>query len=1225
MKLNLLKTNCCVAFVCAMLAGTAVAQPTGNYVPKVYPQQQDTAGKATLTETNGTYTFANSLLSAKFIKQDGKLIFGGSDALNLKSGSELFTVKFGNGNDVVKASQMTLKDVSIKKLAGSNTAVKGSHHFDGVQLVATYEYTYSDSKVTIVWYAELRDGSHYLKTDMTLSTDKDVKMFAVIPMQYIYEASAAGSSAPEAAGNTWGSVLMNDKVFCGLETPMGKNTVEVSDSDENPTMDPFTWKVSDFTWHPTESPAKLVELGLAASDLVGKRGLVKFDKNGEQTISFQWDGGNLRLDVAGVDLVNPEDGTVISSSFNLAYTGSGKQLLPYTINVPEANKTYLLRYYMNLKADGYKLLDGTSTGKITCTCGITNVTQEGGKIADVVLQGLWDRNATLLAVEPWNVSAIVGLVDAKQPRRSFLAYSERERAVPWRPFSHYNSWYELNIDRNNHTNPVDNMNVDQVLDVVSQWKKNLFDKNGVSVQAFVLDDGWDQYGIWEPHAGFPNGFVEFDDVARQMCSGIGAWLGPCGGYGGSGTLRNQYWQNQGGQHRLSYAPFYTVFKNAISNLVKNYDFRYFKFDGISQQYPHPVGPDNNTSGIENCEGIIRAERYVRENVKEDIFFNTTVGTWASPFWFHFTDAVWRGGDDWKNYTNSNTIDREAWITYRDDLIYDYFVNESPMCPINSMMSHGFILTKKGAVAKNMEYKYALNELRCAFACGSGMVELYCDYELLNSIADGALWNDLAECIKWQRENADVLPDIHWVGGDPWTGKTNDKGSTGETNIYGWASWNGVKATLALRNGGKESKNFTFKLRDVLEIPQGVNTTITLTDAFNQTGITGITTNKAYNIDEPITVTLPASSVYVFNGRDGSSQLVEVESIKFLQTETVVGVGSAVNVPYVIEPLNASNKTLTWTSNNTDVATVTDGAIVGVSEGTAVITAKANGATDVSATVTVNVIKTLKNELRSLIEEVQTVYNANETDVTGGNLITNVNQLSANQTESSEGKIEYLIDNNPNTFWHSTWKGVSGNTMDQHYLQVQLPAAVNGTILATQTCRPEANTDFVIACRVDGSNDGVNFTQNVSRVTFDGVSNATAKGKTFTTKFNLESSYKYLRFYISETTSNRVYGHFAEFQLNKVEQEAVNSKFAEAAANLAEALLTARRVREVTQQDIDDLRDAYTAYLEAIGDVPTAIAGALQKQVVNTYYDLRGRAVRPNAHGIYINNGRKIVK
>lgn len=79
-------------------------------------------------------------------------------------------------------------------------------------------------------------------------------------------------------------------------------------------------------------------------------------------------------------------------------------------------------------------------------------------------------------------------------------------------------------------------------------------------------------------------------------------------------------------------------------MIDRYDFRFFKFDGISAQ-ASAIGPDEGTRGEENAEAIISIERAVRQK-RPDIFLNTTVGTWASPFWFHFTDAVWRQEGDY---------------------------------------------------------------------------------------------------------------------------------------------------------------------------------------------------------------------------------------------------------------------------------------------------------------------------------------------------------------------------------------------------------------------------------------------------------------------------------------------------------------------------------------------------------------------------------------------------
>lgn len=473
----------------------------------------------------------------------------------------------------------------------------------------------------------------------------------------------------------------------------------------------------------------------------------------------------------------------------------------YSLNVPYSGK-FKFRWFCENKTE-----KNVSGGNIHLKLKV----EEKKKVAKTdasttPIQGLWSRNTTLQAGKTWSVGAVVGIIAEGQARRSFLAYSKRERAVPWRPMTIYNSWYELNIDRNNDPKYTTNMNVNQCADIVTAWKKNFFDKYNTSIKAFVWDDGWDVYGPWTFNKNFPNGFSELDSIARLMGTGIGAWLGPVGGYGQSGNHRRNYWRNKGGM-QLSNPAYYKIFLNACTYLITNYDFRFFKYDGISTQFSS-VGPGPSTRGEENAEAIINIERETRK-IKEDIFLNTTVGTWASPFWFQFTDAIWHQEADYSTIGNQGS-DRERWITYRDHLVYQNFVQNSPLCPINTLMTHGFILTKFGNVSKDMGYEGIVRELRCAFACGSGMVELYSDYKLMNEINNGILWKDLAECIAWQEINADVLPDIHWIGGNPWDGK--------QANIYGWAAWNAKKAVLTLRNPSASEQSITLTLRKALDIP-----------------------------------------------------------------------------------------------------------------------------------------------------------------------------------------------------------------------------------------------------------------------------------------------------------------------------------------------------------------------------------------------------------------------
>lgn len=676
----------------------------GSWAQAVIFPQKKQPGVAKITQKLNSYQLANKVLKASFINTGGKLYFNGCSELGLQPDTELFKVLLGDGKTIT-ASEMKLEDVKMVTLAENPSAATASLRYAGKALEARFTY----EELSIVWRAVLRNGSHYLRTEMDIQAAKDLPMKGIVAMNYLVAKNSA-YTAPEVVGNTRGAILASNHIFAGLETPMGLNSCK-----------------------------------------------------------------------------------------------------------DEGNATHI--------------------------------------------EGLWRRNTTLKAGKTWNISSVVGLVAPNQLRRSFLAYSERERAVAWRPYPVYISWYELNIDRNNAQAPSykGNMTVEQCADVVSHWKTHFYDKYQMAPKAFVWDDGWDQYGTWTFNPNFPNGFDEPANEAKKMGTGIGAWLGPVGGYGQSGEYRRAYWRSKGGM-QLSNEDYYNFFIRCCTNMIDRYDFRFFKFDGISAQ-ASAIGPDEGTRGEENAEAIISIERAVRQK-RPDIFLNTTVGTWASPFWFHFTDAVWRQEGDYGEAGDQGT-DRERWITYRDRLVYQNFIQRSPVCPINTLMTHGFILSRWGAVSKNMDYDGIVREMRCAFACGSGMVELYNDYKLMDEIKDnqgnaGALWKDLAECIKWQQEQADVLPDAHWVGGNPWDGK--------KANVYGWAAWNGKKSVLTLRNPSASAQTFTTTLREALDIPAYVRGKITLTHAFSQAELDGMPINKAIDIDTPLVLNLPGSSVFIYNGR-----------------------------------------------------------------------------------------------------------------------------------------------------------------------------------------------------------------------------------------------------------------------------------------------------------------------------------------------------------------------
>ena len=929
----------------------------------VYPKQQDAVGDAMSEKEGEVYTLYNNVLAASFLKGEKAIYFLGSKAMNLVAGTELFIVGFGNGEKVA-ASQMTMKSFEQKDLSANPTAIGGAEHYAGKALEAVFGYTYKGEEIEILWRAVLRDGSHYLRTEMELKGIGNVDMFDIIAMTYNVDAKEAGSK-PATIGNTRGKVIMSNKIFAGLETPTAYNTVGGASDDEdkwNLIATPVNENVAASAWtqqNIADVPMRIQEVGGSDKTYLTYTKAITLKANQKVTVTLTYKSGNHRYNIDGV-VLRDQNNSIVASDYHFGYCGSAKENNTYSFKAPNDGdfnvQVYIDKREATIPAGEVKVEVFEGKAGVDVTSDIVNI------------QGRWSRNTTLAKDETWKVAAVVGLIaqDGKedntdirktQKRRSFLAYSERERAVPWRAVPAYISWYELQINRNNAApgrEHLDNTKAADVLDVMAQWKTQFYDRYGMSPKMFVIDDGWDLYGEWTFHSSFPNELRDMSKAAKEMGAGIGAWLGPVGGYGQSGTYRRQYWNDKGGM-QLSNPRYYAAFKKAAYNLVCNQDgtegyqagndnYVFFKFDGISGQFSS-VGPDNGDTGNENAEGIIRLERYVREELREDIFFNTTVGTWASPFWYQISDATWRQENDYDEIGN-NSNKRENWITYRDNLVHQNYVTNSPICPINTLMTHGFILTKFGPPAgAPRDYKSVLNELRCAFACGSGLVELYNDYDLMNSINGGQLWKDLAELMQWQNDNADVLMDAHWVGGDPWTGS--------KAEIYGWAAWNGEKAVLTLRNGANNQQSIKITLREAFEIPANINGSIILAKCFaDQANLQGLTEGEAINIDTELTLTLPASSVYMFGGLDSEVPVVAVESISFDKAQYEVEEESSVSIIATVNPNNATYKALEWTSSDEVVATVLNGVVKGISVGNATITAKATDGSGVLAQVEV---------------------------------------------------------------------------------------------------------------------------------------------------------------------------------------------------------------------------------------------------------------------------------
>ena len=126
--------------------------------------------------------------------------------------------------------------------------------------------------------------------------------------------------------------------------------------------------------------------------------------------------------------------------------------------------------------------------------------------------------------------------------------------------------------------------------------------------------------------------------------------------------------------------------------------------------------------------------------------------------------------------------------------------------------------------------------------------MYISHDLLSQ----ENWDELAQCAKWSRANAETLVDTHWIGGDP-----------RRLQVYGWAAWSPKKGILTLRNPSDKEQDFTLELGKALELPAGVPQTYALTSPYKQRDVPECQNQNPLDAGKPVTIKLKPFEVLVF--------------------------------------------------------------------------------------------------------------------------------------------------------------------------------------------------------------------------------------------------------------------------------------------------------------------------------------------------------------------------
>ena len=155
----------------------------------------------------------------------------------------------------------------------------------------------------------------------------------------------------------------------------------------------------------------------------------------------------------------------------------------------------------------------------------------------------------------------------------------------------------------------------------------------------------------------------------------------------------------------------------------------------------------------------------------------------------------------------------------------------------------------------------------------------------------------------------------------------------------------------------------------LELTEGETATLTATvkpdNATNKTVTWSSDKTSVATVDANGKVTAVAEGTATITAKAGDKtatcsvtvkkNVIAVESVTLDITSTILNTGETLTLTATVKPDNATNKTVTWSSSNSSVATVdANGKVTAVAQGTAIVTAKAG---DKTATCTVIVMKT----------------------------------------------------------------------------------------------------------------------------------------------------------------------------------------------------------------------------------------------------------------------------
>ncbi len=401
--------------------------------------------------------------------------------------------------------------------------------------------------------------------------------------------------------------------------------------------------------------------------------------------------------------------------------------------------------------------------------------------------------------------SVIGITPDKDLKKWFFKYLNDIRVVKLRPYLLYNTWYDLEapVMVKNKKNI---LNEENIFRIYNLFKKIMFEKYNIKLNAFVIDDGWDIYkSDWKIDKNrFPNSMGYISERLRKDNVNLGIWFGPIGGYSHRGWriewMKENGYETVGDELCFGGKNYYELLEKRILDFVKKDKIGYFKWDGFQfscsePDHGHPIGIFSRRYILENLIKLSNKTRKLNKN----IYLNITSGTWLSPWWLKIADQIWMQGYDYGYAGVPSISQRDMAMTYRDYVLYEDFIKHNLWFPISNLMTHGIIkgdLQNLGGKKEPID-KFT-NNVAFYFARGITMYELYITPDLLTENE----WDSIAKSIKWAKENFDILSNYtEMIGKNP-----------GEKSPYGFIHFKKDKGIIAIRNPYVNEENIEIELK-----------------------------------------------------------------------------------------------------------------------------------------------------------------------------------------------------------------------------------------------------------------------------------------------------------------------------------------------------------------------------------------------------------------------------